>query len=71
MCLAVPMKVEKVMKDNFAIVSLGTVKKKVNISLVKSVKKGNYLIVHAGFAITKLDKKQAGKTLKLLNEMGK
>lgn len=70
MCLAIPMKVEKV-EGNSAIVSLGTVKKRVNISLVDNVRKGDYLIIHAGFAITKLKKRQAEETLKLLQEMEK
>lgn len=70
MCLAIPMKVEKV-EDEFAVVSVGSVKKEVNISLVDNVKKGDYLIVHAGFAIQKLDKKEAEETLKLFAEMEK
>ncbi|MCX7917576.1 MAG: HypC/HybG/HupF family hydrogenase formation chaperone [bacterium] len=68
MCLAIPMKVEKVEKD-FAYVSIGNVKRKVNISFVENVKKGDYLIVHAGFAIEKLDKKKAIETLKILKEI--
>ena len=68
MCLAIPMKVEKI-EDDYAIVSLGNVKRKVNISLIENVKKGDYLIVHAGFAIEKLDKKEAKKTLDILKEI--
>ena len=70
MCLAIPMKVEKV-KGEFAIVSVGSVKKEVNISFIENVKKGDYLIVHAGFAISKLDKKEAEETLKIFEEMKK
>jgi hydrogenase expression/formation protein HypC len=68
MCLAIPMKVEKVIGE-FAIVSLGNVKRKVNISFVENVKKGDYLIIHAGFAIEKLDKKEAEKTIKIIKEI--
>jgi hydrogenase expression/formation protein HypC len=68
MCLAIPMKVEKVI-GKFAIVSLGNVKRKVNISFVENVKKGDYLIIHAGFAIEKLDKKEAEKTIKIIREI--
>jgi hydrogenase expression/formation protein HypC len=68
MCLAIPMKVEKVIGE-FAIVSLGNVKRKVNISFVENVKKGDYLIIHAGFAIEKLDKKEAEKTIKIIREI--
>lgn len=68
MCLAIPMKVEKI-KDDYAIVSLGNVKRKVNISLIENVKKGDYLIIHAGFAIEKLDREEAKKTLNILREI--
>ena len=70
MCLAIPMKVEKV-EGEIAIVSVGSVKKEVNISFIENVKKGDYLIVHAGFAISKLDKKEAEETLKIFEEMEK
>ncbi|MGC8977530.1 MAG: HypC/HybG/HupF family hydrogenase formation chaperone [Candidatus Ratteibacteria bacterium] len=68
MCLAIPMKVEKII-GKFAIVSIGNVKRKVNISFVENVKKGDYLIVHAGFAIEKLDKKEAKKTIEILETL--
>ncbi|HOK55792.1 MAG TPA: HypC/HybG/HupF family hydrogenase formation chaperone [bacterium] len=68
MCLAIPMKVEEIEGD-YAVVSSGNVKRKVNISLVENVKKGDYLIIHAGFAIEKLDKKEAKKTLNIIKEM--
>jgi hydrogenase expression/formation protein HypC len=68
MCLAIPMKVEKVIGE-FAIVSLGNVKRKVNISFVENVKKGDYLIIHAGFAIEKLDKKEAEKTIRIIRKI--
>jgi len=68
MCLAIPMKVIEV-KGEEALVEIGGVKKKVIINLVKDVKTGDYLIVHAGFAIQKLDEKEALETLKLLKEM--
>ncbi len=68
MCLAIPMKVEKVEGD-FAVVSSGNVKRKVNLSFVKNVKIGDYLIIHAGFAIEKLNKSEAKKTLEILKEL--
>jgi len=62
------MKVTK--KDGiFAIVESGGVKKNINISFLKEVKKGDYVIVHAGFAIEKLNEKRAKETLSLLKEM--
>lgn len=64
MCLAVPMKVLEIEKE-MAIVSIGQVKKRVNIQLVANLQIGDYIIVHAGFGIQKLDQKEAKKTLKL------
>lgn len=64
MCLAVPMKVLEIEKE-MAIVSIGQVKKRVNIQLVANLKIGDYIMVHAGFGIQKLDEKEAKKTLKL------
>lgn len=68
MCLAIPMRVEKIEGD-FAVVSIGKVKRKVNITLIDNVKKGDFLIVHAGFAIEKLDKNEAKKTLDIFKEL--
>jgi hydrogenase expression/formation protein HypC len=58
------MKVLEIEKE-MAIVSIGQVKKRVNIQLVVNLKVGDYIIVHAGFGIQKLDEKEAKKTLKL------
>ncbi|MFN3966827.1 MAG: HypC/HybG/HupF family hydrogenase formation chaperone [Endomicrobiia bacterium] len=70
MCLAVPMRViEK--KENFATVEYNGVKYSANLGLLDNVKLGDYVIVHAGFAIQKLDEKEAQKTLKLFQEIEK
>ena len=68
MCLAIPMKVVKKDKDK-AIVESNGLRRDINISLLKNVKIGNYVIVHAGFAIEKLDEKRANETLDLLEQM--
>ena len=57
MCLAVPLKVFSVISEDEAIVEIESLKKKVNTSLVNTVKEGDYLIVHTGFAIKILDQK--------------
>ena len=69
-CLAVPGKIVEIEKDNeHAIVDYGDgTKRKANITLVK-VKIGDYVLVHAGFAIEVLDEKEAQKTLDLFREM--
>lgn len=68
MCLAIPMKVIKKDKDK-AIVESNGLRRDINISLLKNVKIGNYVIVHAGFAIEKLDEKRAKETLSLFRQM--
>ncbi|HOL65830.1 MAG TPA: HypC/HybG/HupF family hydrogenase formation chaperone [bacterium] len=68
MCLAVPMKlVEK--KGEEGVVELAGVRRKIRLDLVDNVRVGDYLIVHAGFAIEKLNLKEAKKTLKLFQEI--
>jgi len=70
MCLAIPGKIIEIEKDNeHAIVDYGDgTKRKANITLVEA-KIGDYVLVHAGFAIEVLDEKEAQKTLDLFREM--
>lgn len=68
MCLAIPIKITELNKDNTAYGILGNVRTKINISLIDNVAVGNYVIVHVGFAIQKLSKIEAKKTLSLLKE---
>ncbi len=68
MCLAVPMKLVKI-EGNKGVVELSGVKKEVSLNLLKEVNLGDYLIIHAGFAIEKLDEKEARKTLAIWEEI--
>ncbi|UCD83496.1 MAG: HypC/HybG/HupF family hydrogenase formation chaperone [Deltaproteobacteria bacterium] len=68
MCLAVPMELVEI-KDNIGVARMGEVGIEVHLGLLGDVKLGDYLIVHAGFAIQKLDKEAAEETLTLLNEL--
>jgi len=58
MCLAIPARITKINKNIAEVESLG-VKKEVDISLVPDVKVGDYVIVHAGFAIQLIDEEDA------------
>lgn len=58
MCLAIPAKILKIEKNIAQIESLG-VTKEVDMSLLPDAKKGDYVIVHAGFAIQMIDKEEA------------
>jgi hydrogenase expression/formation protein HypC len=70
MCLAIPGKIVEIdSKTQSATVDYGSgTKRKVNISLV-TVQKGQYVLVHAGFAIQVLEEKEAQETLALFREM--
>ena len=70
MCLAVPAKVTKILDEKgYALVDYGGgVTRKVNISLV-SVREGDYVMIHAGFAIEKLDEERAKETINIFKEM--
>jgi len=68
MCLAIPMRV-KAVKGNEAIVEVGGAEYRANVQLVDNVKVGDYLIVHAGFAIEKLDEEEAMKSLEAWEEL--
>ena len=68
MCLAIPMKVLKIYGEE-AIVSGGKIERKVAINFLDKVRKGDYVMVHAGFAIERLDPKKAEETLRLLEEI--
>ncbi len=68
MCLAIPMKVLKINGDR-ATVSSGGIQRTIGINFLKGPKIGDYVIVHAGFAIEKLDTVIAEETLKILEEL--
>jgi hydrogenase expression/formation protein HypC len=70
MCLAVPAQVVDATDPERAIVDLGGVRKEVSLSLVEGVKVGDYVIIHVGFALQKLDTEEAERTLALFAEMG-
>jgi hydrogenase expression/formation protein HypC len=54
-----------------AIVASGGLERKIGLHLVKNVSIGDYVIVHAGFAIEKLDEESARETLELLKQIGR
>lgn len=68
MCLAVPMKIKRI-EGEMAQVEAGSLLRKINIQMISDIKVGDYVLVHAGFAIQKLDPKRAKETLKLLDEI--
>ncbi len=70
MCLAIPARVVEINDNDQAIVDLGGVRKDVSLALVEDVAVGDYVIIHVGYALTRLDPEEAEKTLALMAEAG-
>jgi hydrogenase expression/formation protein HypC len=70
MCLAIPARVAELLEGDGAIVDIGGVRKEISLALVDDVGIGDYVIVHVGYALNKLDPDEAEKTLALFAEMG-
>lgn len=69
MCLAVPGRIEKILPDRQAVVDFMGVSKRVALDLLEGAAPGDYVIVHAGFAISKLERQYAIDTLGYLNRL--
>ena len=68
MCVAVPVKVVEI-RTNRGLIEFGGIKKEVELSLTPDVRVGDYVLLHAGFAIQRLDEVEAKETLRLLEEL--
>jgi len=69
MCLALPAKIEDIIDKERAIVNLGGITKEISISLLDKVSIGDYIILHVGYALAKLDEAEAKKTIALFEAM--
>ncbi len=69
MCLAIPMKIIRINREN-ATVEINGVEREVSLQLLNmnNINIGDYIIVHAGFAIQKINKEEAKRTLSILKE---
>lgn len=70
MCLAIPAQLVEIRNADTGVVNLSGVRKEVSLALVDGVDVGDYVIVHVGYALQKLDREEAEKTLKLFAELG-
>ena len=68
MCIAVPARIEEILKDD-AIVNYNGVKVKVNTMFIENPKIGEFVLVHAGCAIQKIDENYAKETLDIFKEL--
>lgn len=69
MCLAMPARVVEAGPDDRAVVDLDGVRKQISLALVDDVAVGDYVIVHVGYALQKLDTDEAQKTLEMFAQM--
>ena len=68
MCLAIPMRIKK-LKGEFAEVESGRLIRTINIQMLLHLKVGEYVLVHAGFAIQRVDPESAKETLRIVEEI--
>ena len=69
MCLAIPALVVRRLEAEEALVDAGGVEKRVSLALLPEAAAGDYVIVHAGYALSRLDPEEALRTLELFAEM--
>jgi hydrogenase expression/formation protein HypC len=74
MCLAVPGKVVEIEADDGGLlmgrVQFGEIKRRVSLACVSDVRIGDYVVVHVGFAISRIDEAEALRVFETLREMG-
>ncbi|KAA5601810.1 HypC/HybG/HupF family hydrogenase formation chaperone [Blastochloris sulfoviridis] len=70
MCLAVPAEVTELLADGMAKVSLDGVTKTISVALLDEVAVGDFVILHVGHALARIDAAEARRTLALLAEIG-
>jgi len=65
MCLAIPVRVAELRDDGTAVVDLDGIRKEISLALVDGVQVGDYVILHVGYALARLDRDEAERTLAL------
>ncbi|RMA97853.1 HypC/HybG/HupF family hydrogenase formation chaperone [Hydrogenothermus marinus] len=70
MCLSIPSKIIEILPDNYAIVDTMGVKRKVSLDLMpEPVNIGDYVLIHVGYAMTKLSEEDAIESIKVYEEI--
>jgi hydrogenase expression/formation protein HypC len=70
MCLAIPAEVTELLDDDMARVTIDGVGKVISVALIEDLKVGDYVILHVGYALTRIDPEEARRTLAILAELG-
>ena len=71
MCLAISVQVVELRGEDSALVDLDGIRKEISLALVDGVQVGDYVILHVGYALSKLDPEEAASTLALFAELPK
>ena len=69
MCLAIPVRIVALTSPGMAKVALGGIVKEISVMLIEDPQPGEYVVLHVGFALTKIDEAEAKRTLELLAEL--
>ena len=69
MCLAIPVRVVELLGDDLAVVELGGIRKEISLAFVDGVQVGDHVILHVGYALSKLDPEEARRTLALFAQV--
>ncbi len=69
MCLAIPVRIEEITSEETALANIGGVRKEINVALIEDLEVGDYVILHVGYALNKIDPEEAEKTLQLFAEL--
>jgi len=72
MCLAIPGKIVEIIdeENHIAKVEVGGVKRNINTGMLDETRVGEYVLIHVGFAMSKIDEREAEETLRVLQELG-
>lgn len=70
MCLALPCRIVELLPDDQAMIDVSGMRKSISLALVDGIAIGDYVIVHVGYALTRLDPDEADRTLALFAELG-
>ena len=70
LCLAIPAKIIKIIDDNLVLADFGGVEREINIGILgEEISIGEYVLVHTGFAVSKIEEEDALETLSMWREI--
>jgi hydrogenase expression/formation protein HypC len=70
MCLAIPVRITELLDDNRALASAGGIVREIDTALVDDLQVGDYVILHVGYALSRLNEAEAEKTLEAMAAIG-